>query len=174
MHQRLPVQENIHSRKGCLVHLTWTTFRLLQYTFGFKTYPFGSLSMDSIKSRMCKGDVATTYTPIDPRLKVLFVLGTQKGGTTFLFRALQRHKAFIGAKHAYMCATHTRYWCRCTYIQIMSVSLLRLILIADYCLHTSRKYGKGCDVCQLAGNHLVCGVKRLTFSTASLHLQETS
>jgi hypothetical protein len=32
---------------------------------------------------------------------VLFILGAQKGGTTWLFNALDTHPSFVGADHAY-------------------------------------------------------------------------
>jgi hypothetical protein len=43
--------------------------------------------------------------PMDKRRNILFVVGVQKGGTTFLFNALKNHPAFVGAQHAYRCAS---------------------------------------------------------------------
>ena len=42
--------------------------------------------------------------PMDPKRNVLFIIGTQKGGTTYLFNALTKHPSFVGADHAFACA----------------------------------------------------------------------
>lgn len=62
-----------------------------------------SLSIDS-RGRMCPSLEKSLGSPIDSRRRILFILGAQKGGTTYLFNALTKHPAFVGADHAFGCA----------------------------------------------------------------------
>ena len=47
------------------------------------------------------GNATETAVPAD--LRMLFIIGAQKGGTTWLFNALTTHPAFVGASRAYRC-----------------------------------------------------------------------
>lgn len=72
--------------------------------FGYKLYPPGSLNYEDVS--WCKGSsepAASELEPIPSEHKVLFVMGAQKAGTTWLFNALNTHPSFVGAEHGYMC-----------------------------------------------------------------------
>ena len=43
------------------------------------------------------------YPVLSNKRKFLYILGTQKGGTTFLFSALSTHPGFVGAAHGFRC-----------------------------------------------------------------------
>ena len=72
-------------------------------SMAFKQEVPESLSMAS-RDRMCPSLEASLGPPIDSRRRILFILGAQKGGTTYLFNALTKHPAFVGADHAFGCA----------------------------------------------------------------------
>lgn len=74
--------------------------------YGFRKDVEASLNMHERK-RMCPALDRNIGEPMDPRRNILFIIGTQKGGTTFLFNALKKHPAFVGANHAYGCAPAT-------------------------------------------------------------------
>jgi hypothetical protein len=59
-----------------------------------------SLSLQA-RRKMCPALERDLGGPLDPRRRMLFILGAQKGGTTYLFNALTRHPAFVGAAHAF-------------------------------------------------------------------------
>jgi hypothetical protein len=71
-------------------------------SMGFQTDAEESLSIDS-RRKMCPALEKTLGGPIDARRRILFILGTQKGGTTYMFNALTKHPLFVGADHAYGC-----------------------------------------------------------------------
>jgi hypothetical protein len=62
-----------------------------------------SLSIRS-RDRMCPALEKSLGPAMDSRRRILFILGAQKAGTTFLFNALTKHPAFVGADHAFGCA----------------------------------------------------------------------
>ena len=66
---------------------------------------YGTLTKSLAKSRnqICKAIGLEDYETFDHRRRMLFLLGTQKGGTTFLFNAISRSKQYIGALHTYGC-----------------------------------------------------------------------
>lgn len=66
----------------------------------FAELPTASLSIDS-PGHICPEVARERNEPFHPKRRALFVLGAQKCGTTFLFSALSKHPAFIGASHAY-------------------------------------------------------------------------
>jgi hypothetical protein len=68
--------------------------------YGFRKDAEASLNIHERK-RMCPALEHNIGEPMDPRRNILFIIGTQKGGTTFLFNALKKHPAFVGANHAY-------------------------------------------------------------------------
>lgn len=68
--------------------------------YAFQKETEGSLSIHSRK-KMCPALERDLGSPLDERRRIMFILGTQKGGTTFLFNALAKHKGFVGADHAY-------------------------------------------------------------------------
>lgn len=72
-------------------------------SMAFKEEVPESLSL-STRDRMCPSVEKSLGPPIDARRHILFILGTQKGGTTYLFNALAKHPAFVGADHAFGCA----------------------------------------------------------------------
>lgn len=71
--------------------------------YAFQKEAEGSLSIHT-RQKMCPALERDLGSPLDERRRMLFILGTQKGGTTFLFNALAKHKGFVGADHAYGCA----------------------------------------------------------------------
>ena len=71
--------------------------------FGFREEEEASLGLES-RARSCAALETDLGLPMDARRNALFIIGTQKGGTTFLFNALKKHAAFVGADHAYGCA----------------------------------------------------------------------
>lgn len=72
-------------------------------SMAFKQEVPESLSITS-RDRMCPALEHSLGSPIDSRRTILFILGAQKGGTTYLFNALTKHPAFVGADHAFGCA----------------------------------------------------------------------
>lgn len=74
----------------------------LRSPYGFQKEVEGSLTIHA-RRKMCPALEHDLGTPLDERRRMLFILGTQKGGTTFLFNALHKHKGFVGADHAYGC-----------------------------------------------------------------------
>jgi hypothetical protein len=55
----------------------------------------------------CKGSnepSGSALEAIPSEHKMLFVMGAQKAGTTWLFNALDAHPSFLGADHSYKCA----------------------------------------------------------------------
>jgi hypothetical protein len=69
----------------------------------FRSEREAALGLQS-RRRVCGALEHDLGQPMDVRRNVLFIIGTQKGGTTFLFNALKKHPSFIGADHAYGCA----------------------------------------------------------------------
>lgn len=74
----------------------------LRSPYGFQKEVEGSLTIHA-RRKMCPALEHDIGTPLDERRRMLFILGTQKGGTTFLFNALNKHRGFVGADHAYGC-----------------------------------------------------------------------
>lgn len=75
----------------------------LRSPYAFQKEVEGSLDIHA-RRKMCPALEHDLGTPLDERRRMLFILGTQKGGTTYLFNALTKHKGFVGADHAYGCA----------------------------------------------------------------------
>ena len=76
--------------------------------FGFRLYAPGSLTHADVQ--WCPGSAeppASQLQPIPTGYKALFILGSQKAGTTWLYNALQQHPAFVAPKHGYKCALPT-------------------------------------------------------------------
>lgn len=69
-------------------------------SMAFKQEVPESLSIAS-RDRMCSSLEHSLGPPIDQRRRILFILGAQKAGTTYLFNALTKHPAFVGASHAF-------------------------------------------------------------------------
>ena len=88
--------------------------------FAFKLYPPGSMGYSDVS--FCQGsnepDVSTLRA-IPSETKVLFVMGAQKAGTTWLFNALEAHSSFIGADHSYMCAINQQVLCHVAYACVL-------------------------------------------------------
>lgn len=76
----------------------------LRSPYAFLKEVEGSLTIHA-RRKMCPALEHDIGTPLDERRRMLFILGTQKGGTTYLFNALVKHKGFVGADHAYGCAS---------------------------------------------------------------------
>lgn len=77
-----------------------------EHEYGFKLLPPASLRYDDVQ--FCPGAAepkAADIMTLHPGLNMLLVLGTQKGGTTWLFNALMKHPAFIGARQGFRCRT---------------------------------------------------------------------
>lgn len=77
-------------------------FLNMRSDMGFQRDEEMSLSIKT-RRKMCPALEKTLGTPIDSRRRILFILGTQKGGTTYLFNAITKHPLFVGANHAYGC-----------------------------------------------------------------------
>eukprot|EP00892_Ulva_mutabilis_P006868 jgi/Ulvmu1/4553/UM002_0281.1 len=72
----------------------------LKSPYAFQKEVEGSLTIHA-RRKMCPALEHDLGSPLDERRRMLFILGTQKGGTTYLFNALAKHKGFVGADHAY-------------------------------------------------------------------------
>ena len=70
------------------------------HKFAFRTEENTNLTLSS-RRRACSAMENDLGTPMDTRRNVLFIIGTQKGGTTYLFNALKKNPSFVGADHAY-------------------------------------------------------------------------
>jgi len=64
---------------------------------------FGTLTKSVARrhGQICAATREEAYETFDHRRRVLFVLGAQKGGSTWLFNALTRSPHFVGALHTY-------------------------------------------------------------------------
>jgi hypothetical protein len=69
-------------------------------SMAFKQEVPESLSIHS-RDRMCPSLEKSLGTPIDSHRRILFILGAQKAGTTYLFNALTKHPSFVGAAHTF-------------------------------------------------------------------------
>ena len=68
----------------------------------FPMLPFGEFSREAHAELMCpEVSDEEPYPVLSDKRKVLYILGTQKGGTTFLFSALAAHPNFVGAAHSF-------------------------------------------------------------------------
>jgi hypothetical protein len=70
---------------------------------GYKQHSGKLLAIQNGK-HVCPAMEHTPGKPMDARRKILFIIGAQKGGTTYVFNSLVKHSSFVGAEHAYGCA----------------------------------------------------------------------
>lgn len=69
-------------------------------TFAFRREIEESLDLHS-RHRMCPALEHDLGPSVDERVRMLFILGTQRGGTEYLFNALIQHRGFVGADQSY-------------------------------------------------------------------------
>lgn len=70
--------------------------------YTFKMYEPASLHHSEME--WCPGLPEPDLRRVHHNLKFLFLLGAQKSGTTWLHKALFKHKLFVEANTAYLCA----------------------------------------------------------------------
>jgi hypothetical protein len=75
-------------------------------TYGFRRPYWPLISHSDVVTSSCAmrpEDPLTNVTPVPQDHKFLFIIGAQKGGSTWLFNALATHPAFLGPSHAFGC-----------------------------------------------------------------------